>query len=141
MVHSFVEVPLPLKIKIFVWQLPRDRLPSRTEVIKQNGPNDGLCPLCGAQETRTNIFFACIAAYFLWCFSRDALGPEWEALDVVEFLDTRVNQVGRRICLLLFVFAAMTWTFWTTRNMVVIERVFLWRATDSIFQVLAFLQH
>ena len=34
----------------------------------------------------------------------------------------------------------MTWTLWTIRNKMVIERVFLRRASDSVFKFLAFLQ-
>ena len=35
----------------------------------------------------------------------------------------------------------MAWTLWTTRNKMVIERVFPRRASDSFFKFLAFLQH
>ena len=34
----------------------------------------------------------------------------------------------------------MTWTLWTIRKKMVIERVFLRRAADSVFKLLAFLQ-
>ena len=32
------------------------------------------------------------------------------------------------------------WTLWTIRNKMVIERIFLRRASDSMFKLLAFLQ-
>uniref|UniRef100_A0A8R7V097 Reverse transcriptase zinc-binding domain-containing protein n=1 Tax=Triticum urartu TaxID=4572 RepID=A0A8R7V097_TRIUA len=89
------KAPLPLKIKIFVWQLLRDRLPSGTEVLKRHGPGNGLCPLCHVPETGTHILFSCIAAQALWCFVREALGPEWEATDLAGFLQVRATQVGR----------------------------------------------
>uniref|UniRef100_A0A453P841 Reverse transcriptase zinc-binding domain-containing protein n=1 Tax=Aegilops tauschii subsp. strangulata TaxID=200361 RepID=A0A453P841_AEGTS len=69
------KVPMPLKIKIFVWQLLRDRLPSGTEVLKRHGLSNGLCPLCLIPETRTHILFSCVAAQALWCFVHEALGP------------------------------------------------------------------
>ena len=77
---------MPLKIKIFVWQLLRDRLPSGTEVLKRHGPGNGLCPLCHVPETGTHILFSCVEAQAHWCFVREALGPEWEAHDLAEFL-------------------------------------------------------
>uniref|UniRef100_A0A8I6WRZ5 Reverse transcriptase zinc-binding domain-containing protein n=1 Tax=Hordeum vulgare subsp. vulgare TaxID=112509 RepID=A0A8I6WRZ5_HORVV len=52
---------LPLKIKIFVWQLLRDRLPLGTDVLKRHGPGNGICPLCHVPETRTHILFSCVA--------------------------------------------------------------------------------
>uniref|UniRef100_A0A453KCF3 Reverse transcriptase zinc-binding domain-containing protein n=1 Tax=Aegilops tauschii subsp. strangulata TaxID=200361 RepID=A0A453KCF3_AEGTS len=37
-------IRLPLKIRIFMWQWIRGRLPSGVEVIKRRGPGDGICP-------------------------------------------------------------------------------------------------
>ena len=36
-------------------------------------------------------------------------------------------------------FVVIVWTIWTIRNRMVIERVFLRRASDSVFKFLAFL--
>ncbi|XP_044963543.1 uncharacterized protein LOC123421776 [Hordeum vulgare subsp. vulgare] len=85
---------MPLKIKIFVWQLLHDRMPSETEVLKRHGPGNGSCPLCHILETGTHILFSYVAAQALWCFVREALGPEWEAHDLAEFLQIRATQVG-----------------------------------------------
>uniref|UniRef100_A0A8I6Y606 Reverse transcriptase zinc-binding domain-containing protein n=1 Tax=Hordeum vulgare subsp. vulgare TaxID=112509 RepID=A0A8I6Y606_HORVV len=85
------KAPLPLKIKIFVWQLLRDRLPSRTEVLKRHGPGNGIYPLCHVPETGSHILFSCIAAQALWCFVREALGPEWEIEDLADFLQFRTT--------------------------------------------------
>uniref|UniRef100_A0A8I7B2B0 Reverse transcriptase zinc-binding domain-containing protein n=1 Tax=Hordeum vulgare subsp. vulgare TaxID=112509 RepID=A0A8I7B2B0_HORVV len=60
------KAPLPLKIKIFVWQLLRDCLPSGTEVLKRHGPGNDICPLCHVPETGTHILFSCVAAQALW---------------------------------------------------------------------------
>jgi hypothetical protein len=84
--------------------------------------------------------FACSAAHFLWSFVAEALGPEWQALDLGEFLEVHANRPGKRRRLFWLVFASMTWTLWTTRNAMVIERIFLRRASDSIFKFLAILQ-
>jgi hypothetical protein len=84
--------------------------------------------------------FACSAARFLWSFVAEALGPEWQALDLGEFLEVHANRPGKRRRLFWLVFASMTWTLWTTRNKMVIERIFLRRASDSIFKFLAIMQ-
>ena len=131
---------LPLKIKIFTWQLLRDRLPSGVEVAKRLGPGDGTCPLCAVPETGTHILFSCPAARFLWSFIAEALGPEWQALDLAELLEVQANHTGRRRSLFWLVFTAMTWTLWTIRNKMVIEHVFPQRTADSVFKFLTFLQ-
>ena len=109
-------------------------------MAKRHGPGDRLCPLCAVPETGTHILFSCPAARFLWSFVHEALGPEWQALDLGEFLEVNANRTGRRRRLFWLVFAAMTWTLWTIRNKMVIERVFLRRASDSVYKFLAFLQ-
>jgi hypothetical protein len=48
----------------------------------------------------------------LWSFVFEALGPEWQALDLDEFLEEHANRTGRRRHLFWLVFAAMTWTLW-----------------------------
>jgi hypothetical protein len=115
------KAPVPIKIKIFVWQLLRDRLPSGAEVLKRNGPGNGICPLCSVPETGSHIMFFSTAARALWSFVRDALGPDWDAGDLAEFLQARATQAGR---LFWLIFAALTWTLWTTRNKMVIEWIF-----------------
>jgi len=135
------KAPVPLKIKIFVWQLLRDRLPAGTEVLKRHGPGDGICPLCAGPETRTHILFSCTAARVLWTFVREALGPDWEALNLAEFLQLQAIQPARHRRLFWLIFATMSWTLWTTRNKMVIDKVFPKKASDSFFKFLAFLQH
>ena len=87
---------MPLKIKIFTWQLLRDRLPSGVEVVKRFGPGDGTCPLCAVPESGTHILFSCPAARFLWSFLAEALGSEWQAQDLAEFLEVQANRTGKR---------------------------------------------
>ena len=101
---------LPLKIKIFTWQLLRDRLPPGVEVVKRFGPGDGTCPQCAVPESGTHILFSCPAARFLWSFLAEALGTEWQAQDLGEFLEVQANRTGRRRRLFWLMFAAMTWT-------------------------------
>ena len=135
------KAPVPLKIKIFVWQLLRNRLCSGTEVLKQQGPRNGLCPLCAVPETETHILFSCTAVRVMWMFVHEALGPDWEALNLVDFLQYRAMQPLQHPLLFWLIFAAMSWTLWITCNKMVIENVFPRKVSDSCFEFLAFLQH
>jgi hypothetical protein len=51
------EAKVPLKIKIFSWQLILDRLPSSQQIATRHGPATGNCSLCGAVEDAGHIFF------------------------------------------------------------------------------------
>ena len=66
--------------------------------------------------------------------------PAWQAPDLGEFLETQANRTGRSRRLIWTVFAALSWTLWTIRNKMVIERVLLRHASDSVFKFMAFLQ-
>jgi hypothetical protein len=102
------KAPIPLKTKIFVWQLLQDRIPSGVEAAKCHGPGNGRCPLCDIPESTHHIVFACPDASLLWSFVSEALGPEWQALDLGEFLEEHANRTGRRRRLFWLVFAVMT---------------------------------
>jgi hypothetical protein len=67
-------------------------------------------------------------------------GPAWQARDLGVFLEAQANRTGTRRRLFWFIFAAMSWTLWITRNKMVIEKVFPRRASDSVFKMLASLQ-
>ena len=56
---------IPLKIKVFLWQLFYDRLPSSNNIAIRHGPSDGSCALCGAHEDANHIFFNCHLAVLL----------------------------------------------------------------------------
>ena len=45
----------PLKIKIFLWQLALDHLPSSTQLAKRTAHLDGTCALCGELEDAPHI--------------------------------------------------------------------------------------
>lgn len=66
-------IKLPLKIRIFLWQFIRGRVPSGVEVLKRTGPGNGMCPLCDVEEDFNHIFFSCVRAQFLWSCLREVV--------------------------------------------------------------------
>ena len=76
----------------------------------------------------------------MWTFVYEALGPDWRALDLAEFLQYRATHPPQHRRLFRLIFAAMAWTLWTTRNKMMIEKVFPAKASNS-FKFLAFMQH
>ena len=57
---------IPLKIKVFFWQLLRNRLPTSENVAKRQGPATGSCAICNFSEDANHIFFRCPLARFAW---------------------------------------------------------------------------
>jgi hypothetical protein len=62
------------RLRSFVCQLLRDRIPLGVEVFKCAR---GMCQLCVVPGSTTHIMFSCPATQFLRSFSLEALGPEW----------------------------------------------------------------
>jgi hypothetical protein len=77
---------VPPKIKIFLWQLIRGRLPSCEQVAKCMGPSNGLCALCADIEDCNHIFFTCPLACFMWARARGVLHCDWNLARAGEFL-------------------------------------------------------
>lgn len=65
---------LPLKIKIFLWQLQHNKLQMAASLKKRGSKGDVHCCLCGEVETTNHIFFGCSIARLTWCCLRDAFG-------------------------------------------------------------------
>lgn len=68
---------IPLKTKIFLWQMFCNRLPTSDNVAKRNGPSNGTCDVCGQGEDANHVFFRCHLARFAWSAVREAFGQNW----------------------------------------------------------------
>jgi hypothetical protein len=77
---------VPPKIKVFLWQLIRNRLPPSVQVAKRNGPSDGLCSLCHEPEDCNHIFFLCPMARFMWAGVRELLQCDWNPGGAGDFI-------------------------------------------------------
>lgn len=116
-------IKLPLKIRIFLWQWIKSRVPSGVEVLKRNGPGDGICPLCDMMEDSNHIFFTCVTAQFLWNCFRDAVDGRWCHTNVPDlFVEIQSTPSSARHIRWLTI-RVLTWTLWTVRNKLVIQRV------------------
>jgi hypothetical protein len=100
---------LPLKIKIFTWQLAINRLPSSEQINHRCGPTDGLCVMCGQVESANHIFFSCAFAAFMWSGVRAMLHVNWNPTSFAQFfriISDHSPGHGRAVWIL---FAAQSW--------------------------------
>ncbi|XP_071680548.1 uncharacterized protein [Lolium perenne] len=77
---------VPPKIKVFLSQLIRGRLPSGEQLLKRHGPSNGLCALCGAWEDCNHIFFTCPTARLMWAGVRELLACNWNPAGARDFI-------------------------------------------------------
>jgi hypothetical protein len=85
---------VPLKIRVFLWQLAQKRLPSSDNIRHRRGPSTGRCALCDEWEDTDHIFSTCSLAKFMWSAVRELMSCSWNpscAADVCIFLGDRLN--------------------------------------------------
>lgn len=131
---------LPLKIKLFLWQLFRNKLPTSLNVAKRNGPATGPCALCGAPEDANHVFFQCPLARFAWSAVRTAASVQWDprsSNELVNLLDS-VQGSGKRV--MWSCAGALLWAIWLTRNKLTIEGCFPSHPANIIYKCNLFLQ-
>jgi hypothetical protein len=58
------KIACPLKVRILVWQMAKDRLPCNAQIKRRHGQSDGNCALCHQVEDTDHIFFNCPLAQF-----------------------------------------------------------------------------
>ena len=88
------DIHLSLKIRIFLWQWMRGRLPSGIEVLKRNGPGSEYCALCGALEDTNYIFFHCVLSKLVWRWVRSLLQVTWNPFSFPELRNLANLLVG-----------------------------------------------
>jgi hypothetical protein len=131
---------VPPKIRVFLWQLIRGRLPSGDQLVKRHGPSNGRCPLCGEWETCDHIFFTCHIAKFMWAGIRDLLSCSWNPAGAADFIAIANGLSGRLRRIAWFTFAAQCWTLWNIRNKLAIESSLISSPADAIFKMSIYMQ-
>ena len=131
---------LPLKIKVFFWQMCRDKLPTSVNIAKRNGPSNGSCVVCGEPETANHVFFQCHLARFVWSAVQEAIGQDWDPRSCSKLcaLLSPVSGSARRV--MWCCVGALLWALWHIRNKLTIEGVFPSHPADVIFKCVIFLQ-
>jgi hypothetical protein len=131
---------LPLKIKIFTWQLLKGRLSSSDHIHAWGGSSDGNCVLSGKPENVDHIFLQCHLAEFLWSGVRMMFSVDWNPRSRQEWINILNSLSIKPRRLLWTFFAAQCWSLWTTRNKFTIEGKFPRQPADCIFKIILSLQ-
>jgi hypothetical protein len=106
---------VPPRVRVFLWQLIRGKLPCSEQVAKRLGPSNGECALCDALEDCNHIFFSCSLARFMWAGVREVLQCAWKPVGVGDFLIISRGFSGPMRRLVWFTFAAQCWALWIVR--------------------------
>jgi hypothetical protein len=131
---------LPLKIKIFTWQLAIDRLPSSEQINHRHGPTDSFCVMCGHVESTDHIFFKCGFAIFMWSGIRTILNVTWNPSFFAQFFQIISSLSHGHEKAVWILFAAQSMALWQIRNKIAMENSFPNQPADCVLKTLVFLQ-
>lgn len=135
------ECKVPLKIKIFLWQISHGKLPAAATLKARGWKGNHRCVLCGEVEEIEHIFFSCPLSSFVWYCVKEALS--WEGVptsmdDLLENWPPNGNRSQKSLG--LFIFAGLMWAIWRTRNKMAIEKIFPRKPIETLLYGLSFLQ-
>jgi hypothetical protein len=97
--------------------------------------------LCGAEKTVNHLLFHCPLSIYLWNVVKDGMG--WSKIpdSVVDFTENfLLESKKKRNQILLFLFGAIWWTLWLTRNDWVFNDKLISSPTSIIFKLFFFMQ-
>jgi hypothetical protein len=131
---------LPLKIRMFPWQICNDKIQSVEWLEKRNWVGPIECMLCGKIWSTEHIFLQCAVASFCWNVVRDAL--EWpNQLVCMEDLWFKLiegsNNKNRNF---IFLFVCLAWSLWLIRNDLIFNDVIIASLDASVFRAISFMQ-
>lgn len=114
---------IPAKIKIFLWQTARNRIPSGDQMRKQHGPGDCKCPWCRMDEDSDHILIRCIVARFTWNVVREVTRCDWNPSGFANLYRLIQNMSARDARLAWIGVGTMSWVMWNARNKALIEGI------------------
>jgi hypothetical protein len=121
---DMLKARLPLKIKVFVWKVYDNRIPSAEQLIKRNWPGDIGCKVCGQRESTDHIMFQCFLAQFLWFVCRDAFNWPLIPTSVADIQECVIGEALKKLKnFLMLLFSSLTWSVWLIRNDFVFNNV------------------
>jgi hypothetical protein len=131
---------IPMKIRIFLWQVIHDRLPTREQILLRHGPTSGLCPLCDEVESVDHLLFNCPVAVFVWSLVSQV--GEWPGnpSSVMDLMSLTRYGLVDNFDIIWVGAAAVMWSLWNIRNKLIFEAKILKSPADAMYHVISYLQ-
>jgi hypothetical protein len=131
---------LPLKIKIFLWQVCNDKIQSAEQLRMRNWKGPLECKLCGSVESAEHLFLQCVVASYSWNILRDALDWPNRPVCIEDIWDKLIEGSRRKNKNFIFLFGCLAWSLWLIRNNFVFNNVLISSPDASVFRTISFIQ-
>jgi hypothetical protein len=130
---------LPLKIKVFMWQLFQIAILTRDNLKKRKWPGSPLYSFCAQHESARHLFFECSNAKVVWGTLGGILGSNLCPLSLWQSIAWlyRFYSKGKRFH--MFLLAAICWGIWNVRNKITFDHVMVRSPLVSIATICSFM--
>jgi hypothetical protein len=131
---------IPLKVKIFLWQVCNDKIQSAEQLKRRNWEGPIECKMCGQVESAEHIFVDCVLAKYGWSFFRDVL--EWtDTPNSLEDLSCKLVEGNKREnANFAYIFGCLAWTLWLMRNDLIFNNYVAPSPDVCILRTISFMQ-
>jgi hypothetical protein len=132
---------IPLKIKIFLWQIFQNAILTRDNLKKRKWLGSPVCSFCLHNETAQHLFFECSNARVVWGNLGSILGTNlcpsshWQSLAWFY----KFYPKGKKFHMVLL--AAICWGIWNIRNKITFDKVMVRSPLVTISSVCSFLHY
>ena len=105
----------PQKCKFFLWLLHRNRLSTRSRLLRCNVHSDGQCPFCPLEEDCFHLFIACPRSRSFWAFIGIDVTSLPASLGTDQlWTESLLLENNPRVC--STVLTCVLWNIWKCRN-------------------------
>lgn len=116
--HPFLvwHLPLPPKIKIFLWLVFRNRILTKVNLSRKGWGGTTTCMFCDQHETTNHLFLRCrmVTQIWYWLGKNGLYFRHWRTMkQVIQFAVLLSPSERQTFCI---VFSATVWTLWKHRN-------------------------
>lgn len=109
-------LPVPPKIKTFMWLVARNKLLTKKNLSKKGWPGSTKYQFCSQEETTNHLFLKCPLTQQIWFWMGQSQHyfSHWQNItDIIEFA---CSLKGKSKLAFLTMFSALCWTVWKLRN-------------------------
>ena len=110
------QIPLPHKIKIFMWILTKKKLLTKVNLSSKGWTGSTKCHFCSGIESSTHLFLKCPFTQHVWFWMGLSQNyfRNWQTIqDIIDFSFSLEHHSQLAF---LIVFSSVSWIIWKLRN-------------------------
>ena len=130
---------IPLKIKIFLWQMSQNAILTRQVMRKKKWPGNPCCSFCKQFETVQHLFFNCPVARIVWRSIGVALGIDRCPSNYWQYFVWCNKFLPGKQKFYTVGLAAVCWAIWLARNRATFEKKQIKTPFEIVFSLCSFL--